>query len=417
MEEKSIIPKFFNVVDYCPKMVTDITEKDYMDFISIVEGHLENWKEKDKFNQLEDNLNSLGKQFVECYNQWKGIGKRYNNITFSRVYPRLCERGYIVIGCLREGYHLPEFQPNLEPMLHFEIPIKTFFNKDRWVDFFPFLSDAAPQIEWPKVQTSCNLIDTEKEINKKDYFDFIKWLDKDFTESQYNEIKNFSNKLDKLGERFIEAYSQWNNKENGSDNITFNRIYPYVSTREYIVFRILKPTGIYTDFNCHIPVEVLFDEGGWNDYFPNFAITINQIDSNFDDEEKKDIIPVEDYKVEEAEEKTEESIQKVIDNHSLLDVYKIALSAIDKVEAYSWGLALKLKEEGIVGLRYNVKNEYISFNGIDWDLSNCGYIAYEYVEAGYEYSPYYIKVPAEVAFDSNKWEEYIEKEKKVNIKK
>ena len=93
-----------------------------------------------------------------------------------------------------------------------------------------------------------------EEINKKEYFDFIGLLDKDFNESQYNEIKNFFKILDKLGKRFIEAYSQWNNKEKRSDNITFNRIYPYVSTREYIVFRILKPNGIYTDFNCHIPV-------------------------------------------------------------------------------------------------------------------------------------------------------------------
>lgn len=261
------------------------------------------------------------------------------------------------------------------------------------------------------------MIDTEKEITKKDYFDFIDLLDKDFTEFQYNEIKNFSKRLDKLGKRFIEAYSQWNNKEKRSDNITFKRICPYVSTREYIEFRILKPNGIYTDFNCEIPVEVLFDEGVWNYYFPTFAITINQIDSDFDNKEKKDTIPVEYNKVEEAEENTEESIQKVIDNHSLLDVYKIALSAIDTVEAYSWELALKLKEEGIVGLRYNVKNEYISFNGIDWDLSNCGYIAYEYVEAGYEDSPYYIKVPVEVAFDSDNWEEYLEKEKKVNTEK
>ena len=218
------------------------------------------------------------------------------------------------------------------------------------------------------------------------------------------------------------AYSQWNNKEKGSDNITFYRIYPYVSTREYIVFRILKPNGIYTDFNCHIPVEVLFVEGGWTDYFPTFAITINQIDSDFDNKEKKDNVSIEDNKVE-VEAMIEESIHKEIDNHSLLDVYKIALSAIDKVETYAWEMGMRLKEEGIISLKYGVKEEYISFNGIDWDLSNCGYIAYEYdiayeyVEAGYEDSPYYIKVPVEVAFDSDNWEEYLEKEKKVNTEK
>lgn len=255
-----------------------------------------------------------------------------------------------------------------------------------------------------------------EEITKKEYFDFINLLDKDFTESQYTEIKNFSNRLDKLGKRFIGSYNHWNDKEKRSDNITFYRIYPYVSTREYIVFRILKPNGIYTDFNCHIPVEVLFDEGGWTDYFPTFAITINQIDSDFDNKEKKDNVSIEDNKVG-VEAKIEESIHKEIDNHSLLDVYKIALSAIDKVETYAWEMGMRLKEEGIISLKYGVKEEYISFNGIDWDLSNCGYIAYEYVEAGYENSPYYLKVPAEVAFDSNKWRNYIEREKEINAEK
>lgn len=121
-----------------------------------------------------------------------------------------------------------------------------------------------------------------EEITKKEYFDFIDLLDKDFSRSEYKEkIKTSSERLDKLGKRFIEAYSQWNNKEKGSDNITFYRIYPYVSTRDYIDFRILKPTGIYTDFNCHIPVEVLFNKNKWKDYFPTLVSIINQIDLDY----------------------------------------------------------------------------------------------------------------------------------------
>lgn len=115
--------------------------------------------------------------------------------------------------------------------------------------------------------------------------------------------------------------------------------------------------------------------------------------------------------------KDKEEILKEIDNLKLLDTYRIALSIIDKVETYAWEFGMRLKEEGIISLKYEVKEEYLSFNGINWDLSDNGYIAYEYTEVEYKDSPYYIKVPAEVAFDSNKWGEYIEKEKKVNIEK
>lgn len=247
-------------IDIYSKLATDITEKDYMDFIRIIENHLQNGEEKERFSYLEIKIGSLLDLFTVCYSHWNGQKLKFNNLSFVQCCPTLCKREFVTMECSIERYS--------PPYLYFQIPTDVLFNEDKWDDYFPQLTNTEISIEWPKCQTSC-IIDAEKEVTKKDYFDFIRLVHKKSNISFYEfkeKVRGFSVKLNKLGSRFIKAYNQWNNKEKATDNIIFSCTNPVVSNGESIVFFFDNLKGFY-----HIPVNVLFDSSKWNDFFPKLA--------------------------------------------------------------------------------------------------------------------------------------------------
>lgn len=247
-------------IDIYSKLATDITEKDYMDFIRIIENHLQNGEEKERFNYLEIKIGSLLDLFTVCYNHWNGQKLKFDKLSFIQCCPTLCKQEFVTMECSIERYS--------PPYLYFHIPTDVLFNEDNWDEYFPHLTNTEISIEWPKFQTSC-VIDAEKEITKKDYFDFIRLVHKKSNISFYEfkeKVRGFSVKLNKLGSRFIKAYNQWNNKEKATDNIIFSCTNPVVSNGESIVFFFENLKGFY-----HIPVNVLFDSSKWNDFFPKLA--------------------------------------------------------------------------------------------------------------------------------------------------
>lgn len=128
-------------IDIYSKLATDITEKDYMDFIRIIENHLQNGEEKERFNCLEDKIEVLSKKFIEVYNHWKGE-KKMKKLFFVHFFPRLSNIEYVTIECSRE-----RFSP---PYLLFQIPSTVLFNENRWNDYFPQLTNTEPTIKWPE---------------------------------------------------------------------------------------------------------------------------------------------------------------------------------------------------------------------------------------------------------------------------